>query len=176
MNIIKFITLELKTVKEGPLYTITNKAKAGDLILLLNYLFFEYTRKDLELIMQNLEIIDEEMDDEIVVHGKNKSLSLDLANPTMLYISQLTDYLKYEDSPAADAIDATYADHLKKKKLEHFRIDRESFLKLLRDWHVIIEKKPSNLILCQDKFGKIGFQSFATKQAMQLYENQYCPR
>lgn len=172
MSQTKYLALELKTKKDGPLYAIRNQTRAHDLVLLLNYLFFEYTRKDLALILQNLEIIDEEMDDEIVMHGTTRSLLVDLANPNMLYISLLTDYLNFENSPAANAIDMTFVDQLKKKKIEHFKINRKSFLQLLRDWHVIIEKQPAHLILYEDKNGIIGFQSYASQEAVDRYLQQ----
>lgn len=176
MNISKYITLELKAKKEGSLYAIYHKAKAAYLLFLLNYLFFEYTRKDFDLIVKNLEIIDEEMNDEIVVHGHSRSLFVDLNDPTTLYISLLADYLNFEDSPAADRIDATFVDELTKKKFDHFKINRKCFLKLLQDWHTILEKKPVRIILYQDKKNQVGFQSFTTKEAAELYEKQYCPR
>ena len=169
MKLTKYLALELKTKKEGPLYAIRTMTKAGDLVLLLNYLFFEYTRKDLDLIIKNLEIIDEEMDDEIVIHGSSRSLLVDLNDPTTLYISLLADYLKFEDSPAANALDVTFVDQLKKKKFEHFKINRKCFLKLLQDWHAIIEKKPTQIVLYQNNLGQVGFQSFATKEAADLY-------
>ncbi len=176
MKLTKYLTLALKTKQEGPLYAIRNMTKAGDLTLLLNYLFFEYTKKDLDLIIKNLAVIDEEMDDEIVVHGKNRSLLVDLNNPTILYICLLADYFKFEDSPAADALDVTFVDQLKKKKFEHFKINRKCFLKLLQDWHAIIEKKPTHIILYQTNNNEIGFQSFATQQAADFYEKQCGPR
>jgi hypothetical protein len=176
MKLLKYLALELKTEKDGPLYAIRNKSKAQDLVLLLNYLFFEYTRNDLALIVKNLAVIDEEMDDEIVVHGNSRCVAIDLAQPANLYIALLQDYFKFEDSPSGNAIDITFVDELKKKKFESVTINRNCFLKLLRDWHTIIEKKPIRIALYQDLNKKIGFQSFATAQAADVYEKQYCPR
>ena len=176
MKLLKYLALELKTQKDGPLYAIRNKSKAGDLILLLNYLFFEYTRNDQTLITKNLAVIDEEMDDEIVVLGTTRCVAIDLAHPANLYIALVEDYFKYEDSPHGNSIDITFVDELKKKKFESVTINRNCFLKLLQDWHAIIEKKPSNIVLYQDLNKKIGFQSFSTKQAADVYEKQYNPR
>lgn len=176
MKLLKYLALELKTEKDGPLYAVRNKTKAGDLVLLLNYLFFEYTRNDLQLIIKNLAVIDEEMDDEIVIHGTSRCIALDLTQPANLYIALLQDYFKYEDSPQGNSIDITFVDELKKRKFESFTINRNCFIKLLQDWHKIIEKKPVYIALYQDSNKKIGFQSFATAQAAGLYEKQYCPR
>ena len=172
MNLIKYLALELKTIKDGPLYAIRSKSKATDLLFLLNYLFFEYTRKDLELIMKNLQVIDEEMDDEIVLHGSSRSLFLDLTNSKTLYISLLADYLEFEDSLTGDSTSITFVDELKKKKINHFKIDRESFLKLLQNWHTIIEKKPAHIILYEDKNGLTGFQSFMNQESVDQYIQQ----
>ncbi len=173
MNIIKHLTLELKTIKDGPLYAIRSKSKANtDLIFLLNYLFFEYTRKDLDLIIQNLQVIDEEMDDEIILHGTTRSLFLDLTNPTSLYISFLTDYLDFEDSLTGDSTSLTFVDELKNKKINHYKIDRKSFLELLQTWHTIIEKKPAHIVLYENKNGLTGFESFATQESIDHFLQQ----
>ncbi len=169
MNITKYLALDLKKIKDGPLYAIRSRSKATDLLLLLNYLFFEYTRKDLDLIIKNLEVIDAEMDDEIVLHGTSRSIFLDLTNPTMLYISFLADYINFEDSLTGDSQSLTFVDELKKKKISHFKIDRESFLKLLQAWHIIIEKKPAHIILYEDKNGCTGFQSFINQESVDQY-------
>ena len=169
MNIKKYLTLDLKKVKDGPLYAIRSRAKATDLLFLLNYLFFEYTRKDLDLIIKNLEVIDAEMDDEIVLHGTSRSLFLDLNNPDALYISFLADYIDFEDSLTSDSTSLTFVDELKKKKISHCKIDREIFLKLLQDWHTIIEKKPAHIILYEDKNGFTGFESFTAAESADKY-------
>ncbi|MDP3788325.1 MAG: hypothetical protein Q8Q60_03360 [Candidatus Chromulinivorax sp.] len=169
MNITKYVTLELKTIQDGPLYAIRNKSKATDLIFLLNYLFFEYTKKDLGLITKNLQVIDEEMDDEIVVHGTSRSIFLDLANPTNLYISLLADYIEFEDALTCNSKNLTFVSELKKKKIDHYKINRDSFLQLLQDWHTIIEKKPAHIILYEDKNGWTGFESFTTKESIDQY-------
>jgi len=169
MNVVKYLALDLKKIKDGPLYAIRSRSKATNLLFLLNYLFFEYTRKDLDLIIKNLEVIDAEMDDEIVLHGTSRSVFLDLTNPTMLYISFLADYIKFEDSLTSNSTSLTFVDELKKKKISHVKIDRESFLKLLQTWHTIIEKKPAHIILYEDKNGYTGFQSFATQESADQY-------
>ncbi len=176
MKLTAYLGLTLKPAKEGSLYAITNKSKAGDLILLLNYLFFEYTRNDRALIINNLAIIDEEMDDEIVVHGTSRCLAVDLNQPAHLYIALLQDYFKFEDSASGNAIDITFVDELKKKKFESMKINRSCFLQLLQNWHTIIEKKPCNVALYRTIEGLIKFTSFATPQAAQLHEKQFCPR
>jgi hypothetical protein len=172
MNLAKYLTLELKTIKDGPLYTIRSKSKATDLLFLLNYLFFEYTRKDLDLIIKNLQVIDEEMDDEIILHGSSRSLFLDLTDPTTLYISHLADYLDFEDALTCNSKNLTFVSELKKKKIHHFKINRESFLKLLQSWHTIIEKKPTHIVLYEDKNGSTDFQSFMTQESVNQYLQQ----
>jgi hypothetical protein len=169
MQIKKYLTLDLKKIKDGPLYAIRSRSKATDLLFLLNYLFFEYTRKDLDLIIKNLEVIDAEMDDEIVLHGTSRSLFLDLNNPDTLYISFLADYINFEDCLTSDSISLTFVDELKKKKISHCTINRDIFLKLLQDWHTIIEKKPAHIILYEDKNGLTGFQSFSTLESVDQY-------
>ena len=169
MNIVKYLTLELKTIKDGPLYAIRSKSKAADLIFLLNYLFFEYTRKDLDLIIKNLQVIDEEMDDEIILHGTTRSLFLDLTDANTLYISFLTDYLNFEDSLTGESTSLTFVDELKKKKIAHFKIDRKNFIKILQNWHTIIEKKPTHIILYEDKHGSTHFQSFMNQESIDRY-------
>jgi|GEM_PF-1736770 len=175
MNLIKYIALELKAKKEGSLYSIRNKKKSKDLLLLLNYLFFEYTRKDLDLITKNLAVIDEEQDDEIILHGHSRSLFLDLTDQKIIYISLLTDYLDFEDSLNLDSTNLMFVDQLKKKKFDHFKIDRNNFLNILESWHKIIEKQPHSLILSQDKNNLVTFQLFENQEAAELYEKQYCP-
>src|SRR3989339_1183880 len=138
MKIIKYILLELKAKKEGSLYAIRNKNKAGDLVELLEYLFFEYTRTDLAYILENLAIIDEEKDDEIVLHGNTRTVCIDLVNLTDIYICSFTDYQNFEDSIPYISPEYSFVEEIKDNKFESFKINRQSFLQVLRDWHTIL--------------------------------------
>jgi len=160
MNIIKFISLELKAKKEGSLHAIRNKKKAYDLIELLNYLFYEYTRTDLDLIINNLEIIDEEKDDEIIMHGNNRTLCLDLKNPNIFHICSFSDYVDFEKTLTAPIENHSFVTYLQENELILFTIDRNDFLQLLQDWHTILHDKPQCILLYQNKSNNVGFKSF----------------
>ena len=164
MKIIKYIALELKAKKVGSLYAIRNKTKAFDLLEMLNYLFFEYTRTDFDLIIQNLEIIDEEHDDEIIMHGNSRTLCLDLENPDNFYICPMTDYLEFEKSLATSRQKSSFVQYILQHQLDLFKIDRKVFLKLLQDWHMILQNKPQSIVLYQDKVNYVEFVSFESKE------------
>ena len=176
MKILKHLLLELKAKKEGSLYAMRDTTKADDLMLLLNYIFFEYTRTDLEFITQNLEVIDEEQDpdvakaiadigDEVILHGNTRSLILDLTNLQTIYICSFSDYQKFETSQQTSTIDGNFVDYLTRKKLEYFIIDRQSFLQILRDWHTILDTRPQFVILYQNKESGVALTTFATRES-----------
>lgn len=169
MKIIKYILLELKAKKEGSLYAIRNKTKAGNLVDLLEYIFFEYTRTDLAYILANFTIIDEEKDDEIVLHGNGRTVCIDLANLTDIYICSFADYQKFEDSIPYASLEYSFVELLKNNKFESFKTNRQSFLQVLRDWHTILDARPQAVILYEDKEHHVAFQSFnSIEQANQF--------
>ena len=151
MKITKYIILQLKAKKEGSMYSIFNKQKAADLIEMLDYVFFEYTRTDYDLITQNLSVLDTEMDDEVIMHGNRRSLYLDLKNPDTIYISSFADYLDFEENLPFTTSNRSFVDELKKNNFDHLKVERKSFLLVLQDWHTIIEEKPAYVILHQNK-------------------------
>lgn len=169
MKIIKYIALELKAKKVGSLYAIRNKAKAFDLLEMLNYLFFEYTRTDFDLIVQNLEIIDEEQDDEIIMHGNSRTLCVDLENPNDFYICPMSDYLDFEKNITTSTQQQSFVHYLQQHQLDLFKIDRKNFLELLQDWHTILQKKPQSVILYQDKSNHVAFVSCESKEQADQY-------
>ena len=160
MNIIKYILLELKAKKEGSLYAIRDKTKAGNLVELLEYLFFEYTRTDLDYIVQNLEIIDEEKDDEVVLHGNGRTVCIDLANLTDIYICSFADYQNFEESVPFASTEHSFIKLLKQNNFESFKIDRHSFLQVLHDWHTILDARPHAIILYENKEHRVAFKLF----------------
>ena len=139
--------------------------KAGDVILLLNYIFFEYTRNDLAYIMQNLEVIDEEQDDEVVLHGNARSLIIDLTDFTTIYICSFSDYQSFEESLPFSATNRSFVKFLKSSELEFFKIDRQSFLQVLQDWHTILDARPQFVILYQNKDNHIALKQCATRES-----------
>ena len=165
MKIIKHLLLELKAKKEGSLYAMRDTTKADDLMLLLNYIFFEYTRTDLASITQNLEIIDTEKDDEVILHGNARSLIVDLVNLQKIYICSFSDYQKFEISQQISTADRSFTDYLKLNKLEFFTIDRQSFLQVLRDWHTILDTRPQFVIIYQNKESGVALKTFSTRES-----------
>lgn len=162
MKIVKYLLLELKAKKEGSLYAIRNKTKAGDLTHLLEYIFFEYTRTDLAYIVENLKIIDEEQDDEVVLHGNGRTVCIDLSNRTDIYISSFIDYQKFEDSIPYISPEYSFVEQLKQNVFASYTIDRASFLQVLHQWHSILDNRPQAIILYENKEHNIAFQSFYT--------------
>jgi hypothetical protein len=160
MKIIKYILLELKAKKEGSLYAIRNKNKAGNLVELLEYLFFEYTRADLIYILENLTIIDEEKDDEVILHGNSRTVCIDLTNLTDIYICSFADYQKFEDSIPYASSEYSFIEKLKQNIFESYKIDRISFLQILGDWHTILDTRPQAVVLYENKEHHIAFQTF----------------
>lgn len=152
--------LELKLKKEGSLYAIRDTTKASDLTNLLEYLFFEYTRSDRAYIIENLKIIDEERDDEIILHGNGRSLCIDLENLDDIYICSFADYQKFEGRVPFVSREYSFVQELQQHYFKSFKIDRTSFLEVLNSWHTILDLRPHTLVLYQNKNNHVAFQSF----------------
>ncbi|MBP6870159.1 hypothetical protein KBC04_04715 [Candidatus Babeliales bacterium] len=164
MQILKYVILKINNEQnENGLYVIINKLYAFDLLYLLSYLYFEYTRRHYQFILESIEIASESLDDEVIVQGNKENIFLDLKNPNTFYIASLFDYLDFKP------INVSFVEELKQNKFKYFKIQKQSFIKLLEDWNNILDIKPSYVVLYQDKNDWVGLQSFQSKEDMEQF-------
>jgi hypothetical protein len=164
MKILKYITLKINNEnKENALYLIINKTQAFDLLYLLSYLFFEYSTRDYDFILESIETSYNQLDDEVVVQGTRKNIFLDLNNPNNFYIASLFDYLN------CNINNSNFVEKLKHNQFKYSKINKNSFLQLLKSWNNVLDTKPSHIILYQDNNNQIILKSFDSQDSMDLF-------